>query len=328
MAKFENDTKYPLTTNYIYSECAKRLKERKQSLKMTDAEIAAGGFDRKVVNRIINGTRTRNNPYLIPPAYVKPLVKNLRYENEAGLLWGDENDEGFIEAMFYNLVIDILDESDWNENYFDEPCWSKSKVKIDIIQKVLLDSVAYARVYPTLNSSYEYESPEGVYYPISPYAEVSGGVQVTPAERKQIRGNAIIRLFKNARPLNMFRVFFTETNERGENKGFSRLDGRLDKFLDNSLMAFMRDNIPREDSLGLRTYGIVSADIARYVEAELANAEREAAGFEGCICAEQDEVFKALLLAGKQYIEQIEDLQVRLDILLRKEKFGRYDGVI
>jgi len=323
MATSESETRYPETTGFIYRECAKRLKERKLSLKITDAEIAVGGYDRKVVSRILNGTKTRNNPYLIPPAYVSPLVQKLQLASEVELFWGDIDDEHFIETLFCNLVTDILDESDWNEHYFDEPRWSISEARIDLIQKVLLDSVAYARIYPALNSSFEYESPDGVYYPISPYADVSDSEQVTPAERKQIRQAAILRLFKNTRPVDMFKVFFQETNDRGENRGFSRLDKRLDGFVDKSLMPFLKENSPGEDSLGIRVYGIISADIAQYVEIELANAQRTAAGFNNSTSSEHNEIIGTLMVAGKDYIGQIEDLQVKLDAIHRKEKFGR-----
>jgi len=217
----------------------------------------------------------------------------------------------------------ILDESEWNEFFFDEPHWSMSEARIDVIQKVLLDSVAYARIYPTLNSSYEYKSPGGIYYPISPYPDVSGCGQVTPAECKKIRQFAILRLFKNTRPVEIFKAFFREISDRGENRGFSRLYKRLAGFVDKSLIPFMKENSPGEDSLGIRVYGIVSADIARYVETGLVNAEREAAGFGGCTEPEQDEILGLLMMAGSDYIRRIEDLQERLDALHRNEKFGR-----
>jgi len=134
MAVSETETKYPLTTDFIYSVCAKRLKERKMALRMTDAEIVAGGYDRKVVNRIINGTRTRNNPFLVPPAYVRPLVAALRFESDCELYWGATDDESFVEPLFFKLVSDIQDESDENA---------------DIIKRVLLDDVHYAKVFQT-----------------------------------------------------------------------------------------------------------------------------------------------------------------------------------
>ena len=322
MATSESETRYPETTGFIYRECAKRLKERKLSLKITDAEIAAGGYDRKVVSRILNDKKTRNNPYLIPPAYVRPLMKKLELASEVELFWGDIDDEHFIETLFCNLVTDILDESDWNEHYLDEPYWSKNEARIDIIQKVLLDSVAYARIYPTLSSSFEYESPEGVLYPISPLADLRSGEQVTPADRKQIRRGAILRLFKNTRPVEMFRAFFRKANDRGENQGFSRLYKRLDDFVDKSLMPFMQKNNPVEVSLGIRVFGIVSADMARYVEMGLVNAQRTAAGFGSSTSSEHDEILESLMVSGRDYISRIEGLQVRLDALHQNEKFG------
>jgi len=322
MAVSENETKYPLTTDFIYSSCAKRLKERKLSFRLTDSEIAAGdNLDRKVVNRILNNTKTRNNPYLIPPAYVRPLMETLEYASEVEMLWGGINDEGFIETLFCHLVNDVLDEDEWNDMYFEEPYWSKGKARVDIIQKVLLDSVAYAKVYPTISSSFEYES-KGILYPISPFTDVTDSKQFSPSERKRIRGDAIWRLFQNTRPVEMFREFFEETNERGENKGYSRLDKRLDGFLNSSLMTFMKDNMLDETSLGMRVYGIVSADMARHVETGLINAQRMAAGFDSSTSPEHDEILKSLIVAGRDYIEQIEGLQVRLDVLMRKEKFG------
>ena len=312
--------KYPLTIRFIYSTCAQRLKKRKLSLSLVDAEIAEGVYDRKVVNRIMNNTRSRNNPYLIPPAYVKPLAEELGLESDYELFWGDMNNEDFTESLFCKLVTDILDESDWNENYWDEPYWSKNIARVDMIQKVLLDDVAYAKVFPSLGSRYEYESPEGIYYPLSPLAYVNDDEQVPPSERKQVRQNAIIRLYRNTRPVEMFRAFFEEVNSRGENRGFSKLDKRLDGFVDKSLMPFMNEHKPGEDSLGLRVYGIVSVDIARHVDAELANAQRIAAGFESYTDIEQDEIHWALMAAGKDYIDKIEALQARLDALHRREK--------
>jgi len=150
---------------------------------------------------------------------------------------------------------------------------------------------------------------------------VTDSKQISPSERKRIRGDAIRRLFRNTRPIEMFRAFFEETNERGENRGFSRLDKRLEGFLNNSLMPFMKDNMPDEASLGIRVYGIVSADMARYVETGLTNAQMTAAGFGSSTGSEHDEIIGVLMSAGRDYIEQIEGLQVRLDVLMRKEKF-------
>jgi len=313
MAASENETRYPETTEFIYSVCAKRLKARKLLLGLTDAKIAAGGYDRKVVSRIINGTRTRNNPFLITPAYVKPLLENLKFESEVELFWGDVNDESFIKLFFCNLVTDILDES----------FWSKSEARVDLIQRVLLDDVRYAKIYPTISSEFEYKISEEIYDPISPFADVSGGEQVSPAERKEARQNAILRLFKNTRPIEMFQRFFQETNDRGENRGFKGLGGkRLDDFVNDSVMPFMRARMPKENSLGLRVYNIIASDVTRKVEAEFANMQREAAGFEKYTSPEQDEVFNALVEAAKGYIQKLGDLQERLDALLRKEKFG------
>jgi len=315
-----DNTRYPETTELIYSECAKRLKQRKLSLRLTDDEIAAGNYDRKVINRIINNKRARNNPYLIPPAYVKPLVNKLRLSGDNELFWGDIEDESFVEVLFCRLVSDILNRSEPND---DELYRSKHPRKKDLIQKVLLDDVAYAKAYPTLPSGFEYISPDGGYYPISPLANVRGSEQVSPLDRKRIRHNAISRLFRNTRPMGMFQDFFQESNDRGETLGFSKLEKRLDGFVEKSFMDFIKENMPGESSLGLRVYGIVSVDITRYVDMELVNIQKETAGFSRSTSPEQDEILASLMAAGRSYIEQVEDLQARLDAFHRMDKFGR-----
>ena len=309
----EQESKFPKTTGYIYSRCAGRLKNRKLELVLTDDEIA-GDYDRKVVNRILNNTRTRNNPYLIPPAYAPLLVHKLKLKDECELFWGGEDDKDFIEPLFCNLLTDILDQSPWSES---------NNTIDDIIVKVLLDDVRYACIYPTVSASFEAVGPEGDYVSISPYADVNKEKQITYAQREQIRHNAILRLFKNTRPIEMFREFFREVNDLGENRGFSRLDKRLDGFVEKSLLPFLKDNLPDEKSLGMRVYSIVASDLTNYVESELVNLQRESHGFERFSSPERDEILGLLMSAGKDYIGKIEKLQGKLDALLRKEKFGR-----
>ncbi len=316
MSILEHESKYPKTTGYIYSEAAKRAKKRKQLLKLTDTDIA-GDFDRKVVNRILNNTKTRNNVYLIPPAYVNQLVNKLEFNSDYELFWGDEADEGFIETIFCNLLMDILDEF-WNEN-----CCDKQLETVSIIKRVLLDDVTYAKTYSGVMSYYEYENPEGEYLPILPLDFVNGNEQMSIPERKRIQQNAILRLYRNTRPIEMFGRFFHETNTNGENKGFSKLDKRLDIFVDKSLLPFLKENTPGTNSLGLRVHSIIEADVKNYVELGLINSERTAEGFDSYTSPEYDDILQSLMTAGRDYINQIEKLQVQLDTLHRKEKFRR-----
>ena len=320
MSILEIESKYPQTTEFIYSECATRLKQRKLELRLTDAEIAeGGGYDRKVVNRIFNNTKTRNNPYLIPPAYSTPLVNKLNLKDDTELFWGNMG-EAYIESLFCNLLTDILDEWKYSEDVYKGKPFGSAKA--DIIETVLLDDVRYARIYSVV-AGFEAVGPDKDYIPLSPYADIKNEKQMSYAERNKVRENAIQRLFKNTMPLAMFRDFFQGMNDAGENKGFSRLEKRLDTFVDKSLLPFLKANIPDEKSLGMRVYSIVAADLANYVESGLINQMRESHGFEKFSSPECDEILKSLMSSGIAYVSRLEKLQDRLDALHRKEKFGR-----
>lgn len=315
MPAFES-TKFPETTGYIYSACAKRLKERKLLLGLTDAEIAMD-LDKKIINRIINNRRSLNNRFLVPPAFSKPLVDKLKLKSDYELYWSDVEDEEFIETVFCNLITDILDESDWNEAYWDEPYWSKNSERVDLIEKVLLDYVPYAKIFPSVIQTYETVNANGDYIPISPLAYLNGGEHPSFSEHRQTRQNAIKRLFLNTRPTELFISFFQGTSS------FSKIDKKLDAFVDKSLMPFMKDNLPKESSLGLRVHSIISADISNYVELGLVNSVRTEHGFDNYGTPEYVEILQTLTSAGREYISRIEELQAQLDALHQKEKFGR-----
>lgn len=336
MDYFEKEPKYELTTEFIFSVCAKRLKERKLSLNLTDADIA-GDYDRKVVNRIINNTRTRNNVYLIPPAYVYPLMNKLEIHNDYELFWGDAQDEEFIEEVFCNLLKDIylkacLDVNNRQTHLEDSSycCEAPTDAMINdaIIDEVLLDDVSYAKYYYTYVNDISIDGGFAYEFPIVPLAYVNNGeVDIHEGYDELdfdeiLRENAMHRLFRNTRPIEMFRSFFKETNNRGENKGFSKLDKRLDNFVNKSLMPFLKDNMPDETSLGKRVHSIVSTDISNYVKSGYVNSQSTECG--RCTSPEYDAVLKSLMSAGKDYINRIETLQAQLDEFCRKEpKNGR-----
>ncbi|MGT2657203.1 hypothetical protein [Streptococcus varani] len=89
-----------------------------------------------IISRIMNNkyqafpNRRSPNPFLIPPSYINLLKTNLRFSSECSMLFGDEWElEMLSPLLFQQMIMDML----------------YSKKGIDIIETLLLDSVAYSK---------------------------------------------------------------------------------------------------------------------------------------------------------------------------------------
>lgn len=295
------EMKYGRTTEYIFMKAAERLKARKCSLQITNTEIAKlGKYDPKIIGRIMNNRRMRNNKYLIPPAYVEPLVKKLEFNSDTELFWGDiQSDDTYMKPMFVNLLQDLLDQGGDYAN---------------LIESVLIDDVSYAKI----SASIKYIGIEEDKAYFSPVSFVENEERTAFQQLKESQSFAILRLYEQKFPREIFLQFFTERDNTGINKGFRRLEKRLDEFVNKNLRLFLQANKANENSLGFRAYSIIKMDMVNKSELEVSKSYMSPEAMYYHTDDEYDEILTSLVLAGEKYIKQVEKIQSKLDKLRNK----------
>jgi len=309
--------KFAKTTRYVYSSAAMRLRKRKESMKLTDYKILGyenanaytergifdDNFDVKIINLIMNNNRTKNNEYLITPKYVAPLIQSLKLKDEAELFWGSvENYDTYVREVFFELMLDILEQGGENA---------------DIVNKVLIDYVPFAKISAQIKYiGFDFD-PFNTPIPFVAIDRESALKEFSEAQEK-----AILRFSEQTHMTKYFLEFFNERKqkkeeeEKGEFMGFYKLDKRLDKFVKNALMPFLKNNIADGSSLGYRVYSIIKEDMGNLQDVESDNEYKSSAERESLYY----QTIEALAKASDDYIKRIEKIQIRFDKLLQEER--------
>lgn len=123
------------TLNLIYEKCAERIKQRKNTLKITASKIYPN--DPKLVSKIINNTKTKNNRFLIPDSVLQcwydnecfGLISKLNFNSKQDVLWGNKKE---IQEYLYELFLMIFDDL---QECYDE----------NILNDFYLDYIPYAK---------------------------------------------------------------------------------------------------------------------------------------------------------------------------------------
>ncbi|KAJ71266.1 hypothetical protein M222_2456 [Enterococcus faecalis AZ19] len=272
---------YPMTKAYIFSEIGKRIKKRKKEKKITYYQLAGyknkkdyesrrkdynsdnkeerqfryDKFDYSIITNIASGKAYANkNPNLMSDTLLDHLTKKLEFSSELELLWGDKDEvSNFIKKIFENIILDIL-------HYGNEALK-------DSLNRMLFDYVPYA----------EYHSYWEMFIEGNNMTKFPDNEFVIPAYYYQLNEDSIIEQYglKQINAIKFlyykFDILLTNIMKDFLENGFKTDDGyslkKIDKKLEHlvsMLNAFFLENMPNEDSLGLRVRNILISDYKRF----------------------------------------------------------------
>lgn len=311
---------YPTTKDYIFSEIGKRIKKRKKENKITFYQLAGyenkkdyesrkkdsnndnkeerqfryDKFDYSIIINIASGKAyTNKNPNLMSDTLLDHLTKKLKFSNELELIWGDGDEtSSAIKTIFENIMLDVL-------------YYGNEDLK-DSFNTMLFDYVPYAEYH-----SYWRMFVEGIDMPTFPDNEF-----VIPAYYYRLNEDSIIEQYglkqKNAIEFLYYKFDVDLTkilwnflkNEFKTDDGYSlkKIDKKLENLV-STLNVFFLDNIPDEESLGLRVRNILVSDYKRFGYLIAKKMEKEK--FELA-----EDTLKYLVESSLTYVNELKRVQV------------------
>lgn len=311
---------YPTTKDYVFSEIGKRIKKRKKENKITFYQLAGyenkkdyesrkkdsnsdnkeerqfryDKFDYSIITNIASGKAyTNKNPNLMSDTLLDYLTKKLKFSNELELMWGDGDEtSSAIKTIFENIMLDVL-------------YYGNEDLK-DSFNTMLFDYVPYAEYH-----SYWRMFVEGIDMPTFPDNKF-----VIPAYYYRLNEDSIIEQYglkqKNAIEFLYYKFDVDLTkilwnflkNEFKTDDGYSlkKIDKKLENLV-STLNVFFLDNIPDEESLGLRVRNILLSDYKRFGYLIAKKMEKEK--FELA-----EDTLKYLVESSLTYVNELKRVQV------------------
>lgn len=253
---------YKITKEYIFSQVAKRIKDKKKQFSLSYYQLA--GYENKkkyefkvpltsgeeydiaLIKSITNGKfYNKRNPYLIPDAYIERLCSQLGFK-DGELLWGDYINSDLSKYLFRMICLDIL--------------YSDNLELKNTINDFLIDYVPYAKYlsYWEMFCSHEIEIAK------LPYNEYK-----IPPSFYGIYEDEIINNFK---PIQQEAIMFLYEKCHDEfqnivtsfilvnSHSFKKLDKKIDVLVRTDLLNILKPLKPNEYSLGLRVRNLIISD--------------------------------------------------------------------
>lgn len=221
------------------------------------------------------------------------LTKKLKFSNELELMWGDRDEtSSAIKTIFENIMLDVL-------------YYGNEDLK-DSFNTMLFDYVPYAEYH-----SYWRMFVEGIDMPTFPNNKF-----VIPAYYYRLNEDSIIEQYglkqKNAIEFLYYKFDVDLTkilwdflkNEFKTDDGYSlkKIDKKLENLV-STLNVFFLDNIPDEESLGLRVRNILLSDYKRFGYLIAKKMEKEK--FELA-----EDTLKYLVESSLTYVNELKRVQV------------------
>lgn len=247
-----------LVADYIYEITSKRIKNRIKSSGLTYNAIYSP--DEKLISKIVNNKRGKNNPYLIPDAvFDNPLCncgllrnKELGFKDKHEVLWGTDKDIESYTPYIFPLLIDLIE--------------SESEIDFNL-ETLLCDYIPYAiiRAYWDVFFSSDHKNPRFNFcnyqgstlnFPAFAYGvsedEIFGSYDIE-------RANAISFLYNRCSE-NYTKIFLEFTYEISS---FTKLDKVIKNSLAiNKFIPMLINYMPNKASLGLRVRDLIYEDIS------------------------------------------------------------------
>lgn len=283
--------------NFIYEMTSSRIKIKVEKSKLKHSEIYK--HDPKLISRIINNKRTRNNPYLlnnsvIESSYVDDesnkniptgLLNTLDFSSKKDLLWGTDTEiENYLEEFFFILC----------DNEFANTQLGFEKYLCDYIPYAFChtywDILFHSDTTDPKFSCVEYKG-KMLNYPAFAFGVSEDAVRENIVPSKE---EAIYFLYDKCK--DDFRSDFNKfTNETED---YSKLGNKIRNYIVDFFIPMLERYKPNESSLGLRVRNLIIEDLS-YVACIY---------FKKNICNE--DYHRALIIASSQYTKEITSTQI------------------
>ncbi|MFT8930229.1 MAG: hypothetical protein ABF969_12935 [Sporolactobacillus sp.] len=272
---------YKETREYIFSEIGRRIKANKKKYGFTyyqlagyknkadyealqrdsnhdskeDKQLRYDKLDYSIITNIASGRAySKKNPNLMSDTLLTHLAKKLKFSSELELLWGDFEKNDFPKILFEKLLLEVLYDKD-----------ESLKVKLN---NILIDYVPYAEYhsYWQMFVVGEIEMPK---LPNSRYTMSSYFYQIREDEiieqYEGIQNKAIEFIYYkyNDSLSKLIRKFLKDSFKVNGKYSLKKVDNKLG-ILVSQLMDFFANNMPNEDSLGLRVRNIIISDYKKF----------------------------------------------------------------
>lgn len=244
--------------DYIYEITSKRIKDRIKSSGLRYQDIYSP--DEKLISKIVNNKRGKNNPYLIPRKVLYNdadkcgllYFESLKFKDEHEVLWGTDKDIKSYAPSIFPLLIDLIE--------------SDSEIVFDL-ETLLCDYVPYAiiRAYWDVFFCTDHTNPR------FNFCEYEGKILNFPAFAYGIsedeifgsydceRANAVSFLYNRCGE-NYIKIFLEFTYEISS---FTKLDKVIkNSLVINKFIPMLTSYMPDASSLGIRVKDMIFEDIS------------------------------------------------------------------
>ena len=291
--------RFEQTCTLFYKRASARVEKQKKEKKLTIETIYEN--DPKMISRIVNTRRGKNNPYLITPKVGLAIVEALDFDSEYALYWGTEEEiEKLATKIFECIIRDMLAESG---ELFNK------------IHAVLIDYVPYAKwsvffnIYGDDTDMFEFFHGTG---------KLDSSVSLFE------------KLFCNAIPKAIHRLYnthfeetfpedfinFTHEETADSNKGFKKLPDRLEAFVQEKILPVLDGILPLRNSLGEVAHGLVLEIIAQKERIDITEWNRLPESSEDFLTAggeDELEIMRSLISETEKYVDKLARFQIRLE---------------
>ena len=271
---------YKESKEYIFSEIGKRIKRQMKELHFTYYQLAGynnkadyeshqkdekhdskedkisryGKLDYSILVNIANGkAHPKKNPNLMSDYQILYLSKKLRLD-KSKLIWGDFENSDFPKKLFIKLLLDTL--------------YGEDKSLQTKLNDILIDYVPYAK-YHSFWQFFVVAEIDTPRLPNSKYSLSSFFYNIREDEiferYEPIQMNAIEFIFYkyDEQILKIIRDFLKLNFYVDDEYSLKKIDKKLTKLV-SQLMNFFSENMPNEDSLGLRVRNIIISDYKKF----------------------------------------------------------------
>lgn len=238
---------------FIYENCANRIKERKNKLNITSLEIYP--CDDKMISKITNNKRTKNNRFLITDRVLEyyskdnkeiyGIVSKLNFNSKSEVLWGNKKEiQEYLYELFFMIFDDLLESSDKNklETFFLDYV---PYAKYTALYKILFRDEVAKKELKQFSFLLAYGLSED---------EVINEYLNFLTDKKEI----INYLYKKY-DKDFYKIFLSFVNQV---QSFHKIDKIFSDFIEEKFIQMLKTKIDERTSLGIRVYNIILEDIS------------------------------------------------------------------
>lgn len=277
--------KLDISLEFIYKNCAERISKRKSDLGINASVIYPN--DPKLISKITNCKRTKNNPFLIPDAVLEcwrgyqehyGIVAKLNFNSKQEVLWGNKKEiKNYLRTLFYRIFDDLLKNCDENK-----------------LKNIFLDYIPYAKCTAFYELLFRKESKTPFMWVYGIWEDKIMNDYFKFLENKE----EIIEYLYQKCYLTFYDIFLSFVDETDT---FHKIDKNFSGFVYGKFIPMLRIKTDEKTSLGMRVYRLILSDIS--MAEQLLTCENIRVSCTSNFMAKQ------LINVSSRYITELEKIQ-------------------